>query len=592
MSYIMPFPEKSFLLDLISRCNSLCAFKQIQCQLLSRDFLRDDLVVNKVVNFLGKSADFSPYACEFLRQIRRGLSSFPYNTLLSNYAICDNPSAAILVYRTMVKNGFSPDMYTFPAVLKACGKFLGVGEGNQIHGTLIRMGFSDDIYVQNSLVHLYGVCGESGDASKVFDQMPVKDVVSWTGIISGFTRIGLYKKALDLFLKMDVEPNSATYVSVLVASGREGCLSLGKCIHGLILKRASIMSIEAGNALIDMYVKCECLNDAMILFGDLPEKDIVSWTSIISGLVQNKRPKEAIELFSTMQTSGLKPDGVILTSVLSACASLGALDYGRWVHEYILRAGIRWDTHVGTAMVDMYAKCGCIDTALEIFYGIRNKNVFTWNALLGGLANHGHGSEALGCFEEMVRSGLKPNDVTFLAVLTACCHSGLVDDGRRFLCKMQSGRYNVSPRLEHYGCMVDLLCKAGLLDEALELVKAMPMKPDVLICGAILSACKARETLELPPEILDCFSNMEFHDSGVHVLLSNIYAANRRWGDVTRIRKLMKEKGISKTPGSSTIEVDGESHEFVAGDTNHPRNEETRLVLENLGYQADLGDAF
>ncbi|CAA7035954.1 unnamed protein product [Microthlaspi erraticum] len=553
----MHFPEKSVLLEWTSLCSSLRVFKQIQTHLISRDLLRDDIFVNKVVAFLGKSADFASYSCLILHKTRPALSSFPYNTLLSSYAVCDKPRATILVYRAFVRNGFSPDMFTFPPVFKACGKFSGIGEGKQYHSTVTRMGFSDDMYVQNSLVHFYGVCGDSKSACKVFDQMPVRDVISWTGIISGFSRIGLYKEALGMFSKMDVEANLATYVCALVASGRVGCLSLGRGLHGLMLKKAALFSLESGNALIDMYVKCEQLCDAKRIFDELQKKDKVSWNSMISGLVQCKRSNEAIELFSLMQSSSsVKPDGHILTSVLSACANLGAVDYGRWVHEYVVSSGIEWDTHIGTAVVDMYAKCGYIETALEIFNGIRSKNVYTWNALLGGLAIHGHGHESLRCFEEMVKLGFKPNEVTFLAVLNACCHTGLVDEGRRYFLKMKNREYNLSPKIEHYGCLVDLLCRAGLLDEALDLVKTMPVKPDVLICGAILSACKSKGTLmELPREILDSFLEMEFEDSGVYVLMSNIFAANRRWDDVAKIRKLMKVKGISKIPGSSAVEV-------------------------------------
>ncbi|XP_010437158.1 PREDICTED: pentatricopeptide repeat-containing protein At4g38010-like isoform X2 [Camelina sativa] len=536
----MHLTEKSVLLELISRCSTLRVFKQIQTQLISRDILCDDLFVNKFVTFLGKSSDFATYSCVILNSIRSVLTSFPYNTLLSSYAVCDKPRVTFLVYRTFVSNRFTPDMFTFPPVFKACGKFSGIGEGKQIHGVVTKMGFSDDIYVQNSLVHLYGVCGDSGSACEVFDEMPVRDVVSWTGIITGFTRTGLYKEALDTFLRMDVEANLATYVCALVSSGRVGCLSLGKGIHGLILKRASLISLETGNALIDMYVKCEQLSDAMRVFGELQKKDKVSWNSMISGLVQCKRPNEAIELFSRMQTSScIKPDGHILTSV----------------HEYVVSAGIKWDTHIGTAVVDMYAKCGYIETALGVFKGTRNKNVSTWNALLGGLALHGHGHESLQYFEEMVNLGFKPNQVTFLAVLNACCHAGLVEEGRRCFHKMKTREYNLSPKLEHYGCLIDLLCRAGLLDEALDIVKAMPVKPDVRICGAILSACKSKGTLmELPKDILDSFLEMEVEDSGVYVLLSNIFAANKRWDDVSRIRRLMKVKGISKVPGSSSIE--------------------------------------
>nr|TKS07219.1 pentatricopeptide repeat-containing family protein [Populus alba] len=407
-------------------------------------------------------------------------------------------------------------MFTFPAVLKSCEKFMGVDEGRQVHRLIVKMDFVCDIYVENSLVHFYSVCGSLDDASRVFDEMLVRDAVSWTGVISGNVSAGLFDKAVGLFSRMDVEPNAATFVS---------------------------------NALMDMYVKCESFPEAKQVFDELPEKDIVSWTSIICGMVQCKFPKEALELSCDVQSSGIEPDGIILTSVLSACASLGALDYGRWVHESIDHKVIKWDIQIGTAMVDMYAKCGCIEMAMQIFNGMPHKNALTWNAMLNGLAMHGHGQKALQLFEEMVREGMRPNEVTFLVTLTACCHCGLVGEGRR----------------------------AGLLDEALELTKAMPMLPDVRIMGALLSACKANGNVELPQEILDRLVEFDSHDSGVYVLLSNIHAINQRWADVTRIRRLMMKKGIEKTPGSSVIEVDGKAHEFIVGDTRHPQDKHIRL---------------
>ncbi|KAJ6748028.1 PENTATRICOPEPTIDE REPEAT-CONTAINING PROTEIN [Salix purpurea] len=306
------------------------------------------------------------------------------------------PRLHFSVYRRIVKDGFLPDMFTFPAVLKSCAKLCG------------------DC-----------VCKIFGDASRVFDEMLVRDVVSWTCVISGYVRAGLFDEAVGLFLRMDVEPNAATFVSVLVACGRKGYLSVGKGIHGLSFKSAFGVGLE------------------------------------------------------DMQSSGIEPDAIILTSVLSACARLGALDYGRWVHEHIERKAIKWDIQIGTAMVDMYAKCGCIEMSMQIFDGMPHKNVLTWNALLNGLAMHGHAYKVLEFFEEMVRVGMRPNEVTFLAILAACCHCGLVNEGRQYFNRMKSQHYNLPPRLEHYGCMVDLLCRARLLDEALELTKAMPMSPDV-----------------------------------------------------------------------------------------------------------------
>ncbi|CAK9135215.1 unnamed protein product [Ilex paraguariensis] len=570
--------SKWTILDSIYRCTNLRSFRQIHAQLIISGVIHDDFIVNKVAELFGKSVEFVDYACNFWNKHGSFSNLLPFNTIIAGFAGGNRPEATVLVYRQLIRRGVLPDMYTFPAVLKSCRNFLGFAEGKQIHGVGVKMGFWCDLYVQNSVLHLYSACGQCSDASRVFDEMLVRDVVSWTSLISGYVRAGLFYDAIRVFFKMDVKPNIAAFISVLVACGRLGHVNLGTIIHGLILKHGFGMGLVVNNALLDMYVKCACLCEGKQLFNELPEIDIVSWTCMISGLVQCKAPEEALELFSAMQKSGVEPDKVILTSVLSACASLGALDYGRWVHEHTDRKGIKWDIHIGTAMVDMYAKCGCIELALQIFNGMSCRNVFTWNALLGGLAMHGHGHKALEHFDQMVRIGIRPNEVTFLSILTACCHSGLVDEGREYFYQMISHDYNLSPKLEHYGCMVDLLCRAGLLDEAQEIIRRMPMPPDVLIWGSLLSACKANENL-LSHDVLDRLHELESEDSGVYVLLSNIYATNERWDAVSTMRRLMKEKGIRKTPGSSVIEVDGKAHEFIFGDTTHPQSEDIHALL-------------
>lgn len=575
------FPQKWVLLDFIYRCNNLRSFTQIHAQLLTSGVIRDQLVVNRVSKLFGRFSEFGEYGCDFLKQIDWSIRSFPSNLMMSSYAGSDTPRAAVLVYRRMMKNGFVPDMYTFPVVLKSCAKFLGIGEGRQVHGVIVKMGFLNDLVVQNSLVHFYGGCGDFRLASMVFDDMHVRDVVSWSCLISGHVRAGLFDEALALFFQMDVEPNIATFVSMLVACARMSYLSLGNGIHGMIVRCVRV-DLVVGNAIMDMYVKCKCLCEAKQIFDELPEIDIVSWTTMISGLVQCKRPKESLEMFHKMLTSGIEPDRVILTSVLSACATLGALDYGRWIDMYIDFRDIKRDTHIGTTMIDMYAKCGCVEMALWTFNEMPCKNVYTWNALLGGLALHGRGREVLKIFEEMIKCGMRPNAVTFLAILTACCHSGLVDEGRRCFYQMINHEHKLSPMLEHYGCMVDMFCRAQLLDEAQELIKTMPMTPDVLIWGALLSGCKASGAVELSQDILDRLLELESQDSGVYVLLSNIHATDKRWGEVTKVRRLMKEKGIKKSPGSSVIEVDGKVHEFFAGDTSHPQNEDLHYLLNIL----------
>ncbi|TKY51246.1 Pentatricopeptide repeat-containing protein [Spatholobus suberectus] len=579
---------KWLLLDLIHKCKDLRSFKQIHAHLLTSALVANDLVVTKAANFLGKHVTDVHYPCNFLKQFDWSLSSFPCNMLISGYASGRLPWLAILIYRWTVRTGFVPDVYTVPAVLKSCAKFSGIGEVRQFHSVAVKTGLWCDIYVQNTLVHVYSISGDTVGAGKVFDDMLVRDVVSWTGLISGYVKAGLFNDAIALFLRMDVEPNVATFVSILGACGKLGCLNLGKGIHGLVLKCLYGEELVVCNAVLDMYMKCESVTDARQIFDEIPEKDIISWTSMIGGLVQCQCPRESLDLFCQMQGSGFEPDGVILTSVLSACASLGLLDYGRWVHEYIDHRCIKWDVHIGTALVDMYAKCGCIEMAQRICSGMPSKNIRTWNAYIGGLAINGYGREALKRFKDLIESGTRPNEVTFLAVFTACCHSGLVDEGRKYFNKMTSPHYNLSPWLEHYGCMVDLFCRAGLVGEAVELIKTMPMPPDVQILGALLSACNTYGNVGFTQEMLKSLQNFEFQDSGIYVLLSNLYATDKKWAEVRSVRRLMKQKGISKAPGSSLIRVDGKSHEFLVGGNNHPQSEDIYVLLNILGNQINL----
>ncbi|KAL5697794.1 hypothetical protein ACHQM5_028910 [Ranunculus cassubicifolius] len=579
--------NKELLSNLINKCSNLQHFKQIHAQLIKSNLIKDTQIVANSIEFFTKNSFYVEYACKFLN-FHPPTTSFPFNSMIASHADSKDPKQAIFLYKRLVQDGFSPDTYTFPVILKACCKLLKLGEGRQFHGVLMKVGILQcDIYVQNGLVHLYSSCGECEDADKLFDEMPVRDVVSWTGMVSGLVRAGFFQQATKVFAEMDVEPNVGTMVSVLVACGRTGNCSMGKAVHGLILKREGEIGVMLGNALMDMYVKCMCLDEAKGVFYELRERDAISWTCIISGLVQSKRSKEALDVFHSMRNFGAVPDKVTLSSVLSACASLGAIDYGKWVHEYVDRHGIEWDAHLGTSMIDMYAKCGSIEIALCIFHQMQHKNIFTWNALLGGLAMHGHGSEALDHFEQMLKLGIRPNEVTFLAVLTACSHNGLLDEARHQFRHMVQV-FHIQPRIEHFGCMVDLLCRASLLEEAQEMIRSMPMEPDVLIWGALLTACKASGDVETSRSILRHVVELETDDSGVYVLLANIFASSDRWEDAAMVRKIMKRKGVKKFPGSSVIELDGKTHEFLVGDTNHPQKRDIHLVINILANHSHL----
>ena len=449
----------SLLPNLLERCTTIRSYKQTLAQLITSGIVQDTSAFPKIINTMLCFSDTNHE--QNLLSFFHEPNGFILNTIITAYAGTSKPMLALSYYKLMVGRGLTPDIYTFPAILKSCSKISGIMEAIQVHGSIVKVGFGGDLYVHNALVHVYAVCGECSRARQVFDEMVERDVVSWTSIIGGYVRGGQPEEALQLFLEMDVKPNTATIVSTLSACARLGMSGMGRGIHSSTFKCGLQVGLILGNALIDMYVKCGCLDDAHLVFYQMAEWDLISWTTMITGLVQNNSPKDALKVFHDMQISGIEPDKMTLTSVLSACASLGALATGRWVHEYINRKHIEWDVHIGTTLVDMYSKCGCIERAMLTFHRMHHRNVLSWNAMLGGLAMHGHGKKALAYFSKLVEAGIRPNEVTFLAILGGCSHSGLVEEGLwHFHCMRNV--YNLAPKIEHYGCMVDLLwpCRA------------------------------------------------------------------------------------------------------------------------------------
>ena len=557
--------------------------KKIHANLITSGLSGNRVIIAEVIQSLSKFKDQENYASQVLQHVNCHLRSpFLLNLVLSGKSIARDPKLALSLFKCAIGCGFSPDRYTFPVILKYCGKDFAIDAVSQIQGIALKLGFFGDIFVQNALVHAYGICKCLCDARKMFEEMPVRDIVSWTGLISAYVKGGFFHEAVSFFDALEEEPNEATLVSMLVAFGRLGQVNKGRRIHGYVLKLRLERGLVMGNALIDMYVKSGSLADAKAMFDELPLRDVISWTSIITGLVQWKHPKEALELFGEMQASGIEPDKVTLSSLLSACASLGALDIGKWIHKFIDQKGISWDIHISTSMIDMYAKCGCIEIALHLFEKMVHKNIFTWNAILSGLAMNGFGGRVIECYDGMIRSGIVPNEVTFIALLGACSHCGLVREGQTFFNAM-SKVYGLSPKIEHYGCMVDLLCRAELLQEALRLVQSMPMEADPLIWSSLLAACRSVEGNKISQKIINCVMESKPRDSGIYVLLSNIHASAGRWGDSRKLRTIMQESGIKKEIGSSLLIVGNTIEEFVAGGEDwHLERKEMQRVLTML----------
>ncbi|OVA14867.1 Pentatricopeptide repeat [Macleaya cordata] len=473
--------------------------------------------------------------------------------MIRGFVLIKNPEKAIEFYDLMRSLDVKPTKFTFVFVLKAYSLIPSFQEGKLVHGKLVKFGFCNDVYLRNGLIHMYSKCGDIRSAHLLFDEMPERNVVNWNTMIVACFDCGDIEGGRKLFDEMPER------------------------------------NVESWNAIISGYSKWDFVDVARSLFDMMPEKDLFSWSGMISSYVRSRRAKEALELFEDMmQNSGVKPDSVTMVSVLSACSQIGALEMGRWIHAYVGRNKLKYDVFLGTSLIDMYANCGCINIALEMFNSMPCRNIFSWNAILCGLALNGLGSNALELFERMNLEHVKPNDVTFVGVLCACCHIGSVNEGRRQFNRMVT-EFGIAPKIEHFGCMVDILGRAGLIDEAKELVQNMPMDPNIVVLGALLSACRIHGVKDVGEEVLKQLHKLEPGDGGCYVLLSNINAADNRWDEVMKTRKMMRDMGVEKKiPGCSSIEVNSVVHQFLADDKLHPNWREVYEAIDRLSTHLEV----
>lgn len=473
-------------------------------------------------------------------------------------------------------------------------------EGEQVHGLILKSGFEPNEFVDNTLIHMYANCGQIGVARQVFDGMPERGIVAWNSMLSGYTKNGHWDEVVKLFrtmLELHIEFDDVTMISVLMACGRLADLEMGEFIGEYILSKGLRRNNTLTTSLIDMYAKCGRVDTARKLFNEMDKRDVVAWSAMISGYAQADRCKEALNLFHEMQKANVDPNEVTMVSVLYSCAMLGAYETGKWVHFYIKKKKMKLTVTLGTQLIDFYAKCGYVNKSVEVFKEMPFKNVFTWTALIQGLANNGEGKMALDFFSLMLENDVKPNDVTFIGVLSACSHACLVDQGRNLFNSMRRD-FDIEPRIEHYGCMVDILGRAGLLEEAYQFIDNMPITPNAVVWRTLLASCRAHKNVEMAENSLEHITRLEPAHSGDYILLSNTYALVGRVEDAIKVRSLMKEKEIKKTPGCSLIELDGVVHEFFSEDGEHTHSKEIHNALEKmmkriklLGYVPNAEDA-
>ncbi|KAJ9707795.1 hypothetical protein PVL29_000050 [Vitis rotundifolia] len=603
-------------LTLLSNCKSFQNLKQIHSQIIKTGLHNTQFALSKLIEFCAISPFGNlSYALLLFESIEQP-NQFIWNTMIRGNSLSSSPLGAIDFYVRMLLCGIEPNSYTFPFLLKSCAKVGATHEGKQIHGHVLKLGLESDPFVHTSLINMYAQNGELGyaelvfsksslrdavsftalitgytlrgcldDARRLFEEIPVRDAVSWNAMIAGYAQSGRFEEALTFFQEMkraNVAPNESTMVTVLSACAQSGSLELGNWVRSWIEDHGLGSNLRLVNALIDMYSKCGDLDKARDLFEGICEKDIISWNVMIGGYSHMNSYKEALALFRKMQQSNVEPNDVTFVSILPACAYLGALDLGKWIHAYIDKKFLGLtNTSLWTSLIDMYAKCGNIEAAKQVFAGMKPKSLGSWNAMISGLAMHGHANMALELFRQMRDEGFEPDDITFVGVLSACSHAGLVDLGRQCFSSMVED-YDISPKLQHYGCMIDLLGRAGLFDEAEALMKNMEMKPDGAIWGSLLGACRVHGNVELGEFAAKHLFELEPENPGAYVLLSNIYATAGRWDDVARIRTKLNDKGMKKVPGCSSIEVDSVVHEFLVGDKVHEQSQDIYKMLDEI----------
>lgn len=363
----------------------------------------------------------------------------------------------------------------------------------------------------------------------------------------------------------------------------------GVQVHARILRDGHQSDSLLLTTLMDLYSCCEKCDEAFKLFDEMPDRDTVAWNVLISCCIRNKRTRDALGLFDIMQngSDGCQPDDVTCLLLLQACGHLKALEFGERIHTYIEESGYGHAHNLCHSLIAMYTRCGCLDKAYEVFKGMGNKNVVSWSAMISGLATNGHGREAIEAFSEMQNMGIPPDGQTFTGVLSACSHCGLVEEGMMFFDRMRK-EFGIAPNIYHYGCMIDLLGRAGLLDEAYQLIMSMSVKPDATIWRTLLGSCRIHGHAALGERVIGHLIELKAQEAGDYALLLNIYSSAGNWEKVLEMRKFMQEKEIQSTPGCSTIVLKGAVHEFVVDDVSHPRKAEIYQMLDEINQQLKI----
>ncbi|ONK62257.1 uncharacterized protein A4U43_C07F1980 [Asparagus officinalis] len=543
--------------------------------------------------------------CGWLAEARRGFETtsgknvVSWNSMIGGCARNGDVDGTFDLLREMsMVEGLKANEITILNALPACLDPSELYKVKEIHCYVIRNGLECNELVLNALIAAYAKVGLLELATNVFEGIEVKTVSSWNALIGGYAQNVDPLKALDLFLDMissGLKPDWFSIGSLLLACANLKFLQIGKSIHGFVQRNGLEMDSFIRISLISLYIQCGEPSKARVLFDEMEEKEVVSWNAMIAGYSQNELPNETLQLFREMQFDGQKPTMIATTSAFMACAQLSSLCLGKEMHGFALKANYTEDRHVASSIIAMYAKCGSIDHSLYFFEKMENKDVVSYNVMVTGYAVHGNASKAIELLYRMQKQEIKPDTFTYLGILMACSHAGLVEEGLNYFEEMKNEQ-KIEPKLEHYSSIVDMLGRAGKLADAMRLVEEMPAEPDSKIWSTLLSACRIHRNVDLGEKIAEKLLELEPDKVEHYVMASNLFAGSERWDDVRRVRKILKEIGLQKDPGCSWIELRGKVYNFMVADNYLPELDEIHKMwcileekIQGIGYIPDMG---
>ncbi|KAL3840538.1 hypothetical protein ACJIZ3_025129 [Penstemon smallii] len=517
----------------------------------------DSFVLTGLVDMYAKCGEIDTARKVFERIWDRNVVC--WTSMIVGYVQNNCPKEGLLLFNRMRDCLVEGNTYTLGSIVTACAKLGALHQGKWVHGNVIKNGIVVNSYLFTTFLDMYIKCGAIHDARLIFDEYSIIDLFSWTAMIVGYAQSGLAEEALLLFIDKkfgNIFPNSVTLASVLSACAQSGNSNLGSSVHSLGIKGgqddANVM-----NALVDMYAKCHRIEEASYIFESMKEKDVVSWNSIISGYSQNGFSYKALRLFNCMRLNCFQPDPVTVVAVLSACASLADIKLGSSLHAYSIREGFLGsnNVYVGTALLNLYAKCGDAESAHNVFDGMTVKNKVTWNAMIGGYGKQGDSSKCFELFNDMLKEkNMEPSDIVFTVILSACSHTGRIEEGWRHF-DMMCRSYNFVPSMRHYVCMVDLLARFGQLEEAWEFIEKMPVEPNCSVFGAFLHGCNMHSRFDLGDVAVRKMIQLHPNDAGHYLLMSNLNVCNGKLSQASELRGFMEKRGLRKSKGCSQVNL-------------------------------------